>query len=72
MNVLDDVGLNPKELPPERRMCDQCGAEAYLFAILPSGKEVAFCAHDGRRHKPKLEELGATIDDQSDRLANLP
>ena len=48
--------------------CDRCGAQAYLRATLPTGNDLLFCAHHGREYTPKLRELDALINDQSERL----
>lgn len=48
--------------------CDACGAQAYIKAILPSGGELLFCAHHGRKHAEQLRMMGATIIDESDKL----
>lgn len=48
--------------------CDRCGAQAYLRVRLPSGGELLFCGHHGRRHSPKLKEVAADIQDEYDRL----
>jgi len=48
--------------------CDRCGAQAYVRARLTSGGELLFCAHHGREHLPKLQDLALEIIDESDRL----
>jgi hypothetical protein len=35
---------------------------------LPSGGELLFCGHHGRRHSPKLKEVAVDIQDEYDRL----
>lgn len=48
--------------------CDYCGAQAYIKAILPSGGELLFCAHHGRKNIEMLKECGAEIIDETARL----
>ncbi len=48
--------------------CDRCGAQAYVRARLISGGELFFCAHHGREHLDKLQDLAAEIHDESSRL----
>ena len=52
--------------------CDRCGAPAYVRATLPSGGELLFCAHHARMHEAKLQEMAATIYDETTRLASTP
>lgn len=48
--------------------CDRCGARAYVRARLSSGGELLFCAHHGRKHLPRLQDLAADIHDETERL----
>lgn len=48
--------------------CDRCGAQAYVRATLPNGGELLFCGHHGREHAPRLGEMDAHIQDETDRL----
>jgi len=52
--------------------CDRCGARAYVRARLISGGELLFCAHHGREHLPKLQNLTTDIQDETDRLTPVP
>jgi hypothetical protein len=52
--------------------CDRCGARAYVRASLSSGGELLFCAHHGREHLPKLQNLATSIQDETDRLMPAP
>jgi hypothetical protein len=52
--------------------CDRCGARAYVRACLSSGGELLFCAHHGREHLPKLQDLTTNIQDETDRLHETP
>ncbi|MFP5336302.1 MAG: hypothetical protein ACLGIV_13420 [Actinomycetes bacterium] len=52
--------------------CDRCGAQAYVRVLLTSGGELLFCAHHGREHAPRLREVAAEIQDESDRLVGTP
>lgn len=56
------------QLGPNDR-CDACGSQAYMRATLPSGSVLLFCAHHGRMHRARLEEMNATILDETERLA---
>jgi hypothetical protein len=49
--------------------CDRCGAQAYVWALLPSGLELLFCAHHNRQHSPALTKVAVGILDETDRLA---
>jgi hypothetical protein len=52
--------------------CDRCGARAYVRASLISGGVLLFCAHHGREHLPKLQDMSTTIQDETDRLTPTP
>ena len=52
--------------------CDRCGARAYVRARLVSGGELLFCAHHGREHLPKLQDLTTDIQDETDLLTSTP
>jgi hypothetical protein len=52
--------------------CDRCGARAYVRARLTSGGELLFCAHHGREHLPKLQDVATNIQDETDRLTPTP
>ncbi len=41
--------------------CDRCGAAAQVRAVLPSGGELLFCGHHARKHKERLRELEADL-----------
>jgi hypothetical protein len=45
--------------------CDSCGAQAYVRVTLPHGGLLLFCAHDARKHTPKLKEKGYVIVDET-------
>ena len=49
--------------------CDRCGAQAYLRATLPHAEPLHFCRHHGAEHEPALRDQGATIHDETARLA---
>lgn len=51
--------------------CDRCGAQAYVRVVLSTGGELLFCAHHGREHSATLTALSASIQDHSDRLAQV-
>lgn len=52
--------------------CDRCGAQAYVLVRLTSGGELLFCAHHGREHLPKLQDLATEIQDETGRLRETP
>jgi len=52
--------------------CDRCGARAYVLVRLISGGELLFCAHHGREHLPKLQDLAKNIQDETSRLTPEP
>lgn len=45
--------------------CDACGARAYVFAVLRSGRELLFCAHHARRHHAALKVQTLHLHDES-------
>ena len=60
--VVEGAALNASD------RCDRCGAQAYVRARLATGGELLFCAHHGREHLPKLQDVAVDIHDESDRL----
>ncbi|SOD74092.1 hypothetical protein SAMN05892883_3268 [Jatrophihabitans sp. GAS493] len=52
--------------------CDRCGAQAYVRVTLASGSDLLFCAHHHREYEPRLREVAASIQDESERLAAVP
>ena len=48
--------------------CDRCGAQAYMRVTLTSGGELLFCAHHGRAHQDKLQQVALKIQDETNRL----
>ena len=49
-------------------LCDRCGAQAYVRAVLPGSGELFFCAHHWRRHADVLGKIATEIQDETDRL----
>jgi hypothetical protein len=49
--------------------CDRCGAQAYVRAILVSGGQLLFCAHHAKTYAEGLKPVVATIQDESEKLA---
>ena len=52
--------------------CDRCGAQAYVRVELQAGGELLFCAHHAREHGPRLREIAAEVQDETDRLSTTP
>jgi hypothetical protein len=52
--------------------CDRCGAQAYLRVELQTGGELLFCAHHAREHGDKLQEIAATVQDETHKLSSTP
>ena len=48
--------------------CDRCGAQAYVRALLPSRRELLFCAHHYRQHAPALAGVAMEIRDEMEQL----
>lgn len=48
--------------------CDRCGAQAYVRVALSSGGELLFCAHHAREHADKLQQIAASIQDETGSL----
>jgi hypothetical protein len=38
-----------------------CGAQGVVRAVLPSGRDLVFCAHHGREHEAALAAAGAAM-----------
>jgi 4-hydroxyphenylpyruvate dioxygenase-like putative hemolysin len=57
-----------KPLNPADR-CDRCGAQAYVRVVLPSSRELLFCAHHNRQHGPALAKVAVEIQDETERLS---
>jgi hypothetical protein len=51
--------------------CDRCGAQAFIRVVLPSGQDLLFCSHHGRKHEQELRALGGEWLDESNRLPEL-
>ena len=45
--------------------CDRCGAQAYVRVELSTGGELLFCAHHAREHADKLQQVAASIQDET-------
>lgn len=52
--------------------CDRCGAQAFIRARLGSDQDLLFCAHHGREHLDKLNEIAEEVIDETDRLQAEP
>ena len=52
--------------------CDRCGAQAYVRATMESGFDLLLCAHHFHENESRLREIAVTIQDESDRLAEVP
>jgi hypothetical protein len=52
--------------------CDRCGAQAYLRVHLQSGGELLFCAHHAREHGDALQQVAASVVDETHKLASVP
>jgi hypothetical protein len=48
---------------------DRCGAQAYVWALLPNGLELLFCAHHSRQHSSALTKIAVGILDETYLLA---
>ena len=51
--------------------CDRCGARAYVRVLLPSCRELLFCAHHNRQYASALTKIAVEIRDETDRLARV-
>ena len=49
--------------------CDRCGAQAYVWVLLRSHRELLFCGHHYRQHAVALATVAAKIQDETQRLA---
>lgn len=52
--------------------CDRCGAQAYVRVTLESGLDLLFCAHHWHDNETALREVADSIQDETDRLAEVP
>lgn len=52
--------------------CDRCGAQAYVRATMGSGFDLLLCAHHFHENEDGLRKIGASIQDESQRLAVAP
>jgi hypothetical protein len=52
--------------------CDRCGAQAYVRTTMESGFDLLLCAHHFRENEPRLREIAVNIQDESDRLVEVP
>lgn len=64
---MTEVAVDPTLTAIDR--CDRCGAQAYLRVFLRNGGELLFCSHHATRHREKLTEVAARIQDETDRLS---
>ncbi|MBA3233980.1 MAG: hypothetical protein H0T17_08545 [Propionibacteriales bacterium] len=67
-----NTAVAPSPLFTALDRCDRCGAQAYVRVELTSGGELLFCAHHAREHSDKLQQIAASIQDETGRLANTP
>lgn len=51
--------------------CDRCGDRAYVRVLLPSLRELLFCAHHNRQYVAALAKIAVEIRDETDRLARV-
>jgi hypothetical protein len=58
-----------KPLTPADR-CDRCGAQAFVRVLLPSSRELLFCAHHNRQHGQALAKVAVEIQDETERLSS--
>jgi hypothetical protein len=65
------IAIAPVPLSAADR-CDRCGARAYVRVVLPTGGELLFCAHHGRRHEAALRAGQAEILDETHVLDETP
>ena len=49
--------------------CDRCGAQAFVRAILPSGRELLFCGHHAKEYSVGLQTASASIQDETARIS---
>lgn len=52
--------------------CDRCGAQAYVRATMESGFDLLLCAHHFHENEARLREIATSIQDESDRLREVP
>ena len=60
--------LAPAWLLTSKDRCDRCGAQAYVRVLLPSHRELLFCAHHSRQHASALAKIAVEIQDETIRL----
>ncbi|ARJ05467.1 hypothetical protein DVJ78_11180 [Humibacter sp. BT305] len=70
---MNTVATTPDELSTRFELtaadrCDSCGAQAYIRVDMPSGSELLFCAHHGRKYQEKLSQVSTGWHDESSKL----
>src|SRR3954470_20855666 len=58
--------------PGERTGRGACGAQGFIRAVLPGGKDLVFCAHHGREQELALAAAGAAIHDETGKINASP
>jgi hypothetical protein len=43
--------------------CDACGAQAFVYAEMPDGRTVSYCAHHGTAYWARLNEQAVKVID---------
>jgi hypothetical protein len=66
VDIVDRHRANAVDTPAE--YCDTCAGtgahvEAFVFAELPSGLSIAYCAHHGTRYLERLREVALVVID---------
>ena len=66
VDIVDRQSITHTGVAPE--YCDTCAGtgayvEAFVFAELPSGLSVAYCAHHGTRYLERLREIALVLID---------
>lgn len=52
--------------------CDRCGAQAYVRATMESGYDLLLCAHHFHENEARLREIATSIQDESEKLVEVP
>ena len=50
----------------------QCGAQAFMRAVVTEDQHLLFCAHHGRRQMPALANAGIRVIDESGQINDKP
>ena len=63
-----DIVDRVKVVEVEDDWCDTCGSRAYVYAKMPSGRTVTYCAHHGTVYWDRLNAQASIVIDHRDHV----